>query len=100
MFFMNKRRVFVLFFVFVLVAGLFLSSFNLTSAVDTSGIEDSAERIQDRAEDANEKIEKAEEVADDLGKKKWDYLGKEWGKIFLSNKYIAWFNGLLGSISI
>lgn len=84
--------------VFLLV-GVFSSNSVLVSA-STDSLESTTEGIQGKAEDAQENLEKAEKVADDLGKKKWNYLGDEWKKIFLSNKYVSGLDSFLNHISI
>lgn len=57
------------------------------------------EGVEQGLDEQLEGLETAEEKIDSLREGKWDYLGKEWSKILLKTKAVAFINGFFTKIS-
>lgn len=85
-----KRNILVVVLLFILVC----SQLSLIIAQ-----EDSAENFQEGIEDLRDKQERVEDIKEDIVEGEWDYLGKEWQKIFLGNPIVSTFDNSFKKIS-
>ncbi|PIN90317.1 hypothetical protein COU60_01855 [Candidatus Pacearchaeota archaeon CG10_big_fil_rev_8_21_14_0_10_34_76] len=68
---------------------LFSNIVGVHAQIDTSGLEGGVRGVQDTAEGIQDLAEK----------EKWDYLGEEWKKKFLENKFIAGIDGIFTKLN-
>lgn len=80
-------------FIFLFVFLLCLHVYSIRAQDITEGLEGAKEQLQ-------EGTEKIEDIKDTLEEKRWEYLGKEWKKILLENKFVSTMNSFLTKISI
>jgi|SRR3989344_3436237 len=82
-----KKRVFVT-FIFILLLTNFVFA--------QSGLEDTAENIQDKVDNLQKGIDGAYEFTE---KDKWDYLGEEWQNILLKSEYVSFLDASFKKIN-
>ncbi len=87
------KKIGVLFICLFLVFLLILQ----VSYIRAQGIQ---EGLEEAKEGLEEGVEKVEDIKEKLEEDKWDYLGKEWKKIFLENKFVSFIDSFLTKISI
>ncbi len=87
---MKKIEVlFICLFLFLIL----IQSFNIQAQDIGEGLEDFEEQFQ-------EGVDRVGDVKEQLEEGKWDYLGKEWKKILLKNKFVSSIDSFLTKISI
>ncbi len=80
-------------FIFLFVFLFFLQIY----FIKAQGLEEGLEGIGEQLEEG---IGKAEDIKEDIEQKRWDYLGEEWKKILLENRFVSAMDSFLKKIDI
>lgn len=80
-------------FIFLFIFLLFLQVYSVKAQDIEEGLEETKEQLE-------EGIEKAEDIKEDIEQKRWEYLGQEWKKILLENRFVSAIDSFLSKINI